>query len=98
MQGALIGSEKSQSKSQLQKQQQEEEEVGGDMAMVEQVMCLYEKICELESLEPCEAVNSLFSQLVDLCIRPCHIDVEAMEVGEEEKWRRRGPTSSTCAP
>ncbi|KFK24400.1 hypothetical protein AALP_AAs74350U000200 [Arabis alpina] len=50
-----------------------------DDQLVNTICDLYDKISKLESLKPCEDVNTLFSQLVSTCIPPNpNIDVTMM--------------------
>ena len=44
--------------------------------LISQVMDLHESISTLESLQPSKETNTLFTQLVHLCILPCSIDVK----------------------
>ncbi|XAR49263.1 Nicotianamine synthase [Bertholletia excelsa] len=46
--------------------------------LISTVCDLYEKISTLESLKPCEQVNTLFTQLVLACIPPSPLDVSRL--------------------
>eukprot|EP01018_Ginkgo_biloba_P008763 Gb_27486 [translate_table: standard] len=61
--------------------------VGGDEELVQRVAEVYEKISRLESLEPCAAVNALFTQLVRLCTPASGIEVARLK--EEQQLMRR---------
>ncbi|KAF9614455.1 hypothetical protein IFM89_018691 [Coptis chinensis] len=46
-----------------------------DQVLIARVMQIHASICKLESLRPSKQVNSLFTQLVKLCILPSSIDI-----------------------
>ncbi|CAK9329828.1 unnamed protein product [Citrullus colocynthis] len=46
--------------------------------LVDRIIDLHKSISELETLKPCKKVNNLFTNLVNLCILPCSMDVSTL--------------------
>lgn len=69
-----------------------ETEIPSDI-LAARVMQLYASISKLESLRPSKQVNTLFTQLVNLCILPCSIDVRDLP---EELQVKRESLISLC--